>query len=218
MTYPRRAGKDEKMKWQHKIIFGLRDVEILNQHGAEGWELAAVTVGMAYFKRPLADEPDAKPAEIVHGVNCPKLAHTSDTFQYLDNHRHTDDGPFIVDGVPYCGRCHRQIENYGKVEPVQSEANQLWEELECAKKELATLNRHHSAELLNAEKYREIVGILCEAVKPIVDHWESGRSLTTIGDGYLHALGRAHRTAKAAIHSEVENGKQTRKNRPGDYR
>ena len=43
------------MKWEHKIIFGRRDVEILNQHGAEGWELAAVTVGMAYFKRPLPE-------------------------------------------------------------------------------------------------------------------------------------------------------------------
>ena len=43
------------MKWEHKIIFGRRDVEILDQHGAEGWELAAVTVGMAYFKRPLPE-------------------------------------------------------------------------------------------------------------------------------------------------------------------
>ena len=54
------------MKWEHKIIFGRRDVEILDQHGAEGWELAAVTLGMAYFKRPVP-EPEDKPVETRSG-------------------------------------------------------------------------------------------------------------------------------------------------------
>lgn len=37
-----------------------------------------------------------------HGVNCPKVAH--DGVGYL--HAFDDDGPYDVDGVPYCGRCH----------------------------------------------------------------------------------------------------------------
>ena len=37
-----------------------------------------------------------------HGVNCPKRAH--DRGGYL--HDEEDDGPYTVDGLTYCGRCH----------------------------------------------------------------------------------------------------------------
>ena len=38
-----------------------------------------------------------------HGVNCPKAEHMRPN-GYL--HAATDDTPYDVDGLPYCGRCH----------------------------------------------------------------------------------------------------------------
>lgn len=45
------------------------------------------------------------PLTIVHGKNCPKKPHV--TSGYL--HPEHDDGPFYVDGITYCGRCHEAI-------------------------------------------------------------------------------------------------------------
>lgn len=39
----------------------------------------------------------------IHGVNCPKYAH-SNCGGYL--HDAFDDSPYDVDGQMYCGRCH----------------------------------------------------------------------------------------------------------------
>ncbi len=41
-------------------------------------------------------------APLVHGVNCPKASHGAGGFLHLPE----DDGPYEVDGVAYCGRCH----------------------------------------------------------------------------------------------------------------
>lgn len=43
---------------------------------------------------------------MVHGVSCPKVRHDS-TDSYM--HRKDDDGPYDVDGVNYCGRCHTSL-------------------------------------------------------------------------------------------------------------
>jgi hypothetical protein len=43
---------------------------------------------------------------IVHGVNCPQVAHTIAT-GYL--HAPDDDRAYNVDGVNYCGRCHQAL-------------------------------------------------------------------------------------------------------------
>lgn len=42
------------------------------------------------------------PTPITHGVTCEKSPHVGDG--YL--HAPADDGPYDVDGVRYCGRCH----------------------------------------------------------------------------------------------------------------
>jgi len=41
-------------------------------------------------------------ANVIHGETCPKVSHTG--LAYL--HAAEDDGPYDVDGVSYCGRCH----------------------------------------------------------------------------------------------------------------
>lgn len=40
-----------------------------------------------------------------HGVNCPKVPHAG--IGHL--HGEQDDGPYDVDGVAYCGRCHAAL-------------------------------------------------------------------------------------------------------------
>jgi hypothetical protein len=39
-----------------------------------------------------------------HGVDCTKLDHDPNRVGY--EHSENYDGPYDVDGVPYCGRCH----------------------------------------------------------------------------------------------------------------
>ena len=200
------------MKWEYYsvMVAGNLDDEPLDEAGSQGWELVAICGETAYFKRPLS-VPEAKPVVIVHGANCPKVEHGRyDTFI----HDADFDGTSQVDGIRYCGRCHRQIESYGEVKSVQSEADRLRDELATVKKELESACRRHAAELERAAQYkgisiqyREISGILCETVKPIVDHFESGKSSATIPDGYLQELVRAYRETKAGICAEVENGK-----------
>lgn len=52
----------------------------------------------------LRDELGAVRAQIaIHGVSCPKAEHGA-TGGY--QHQPDDDGPYDVDGVTYCGRCH----------------------------------------------------------------------------------------------------------------
>lgn len=49
-----------------------------------------------------------KPAdEPVHGLTCIKAPHDNPGGGYL--HDETDDSPYDVDGLTYCGRCHRFI-------------------------------------------------------------------------------------------------------------
>lgn len=50
---------------------------------------------------PLPEPPE----DMVHGVNCEKSAHTGDGYM----HGEDDDSPYDVDGVMYCGRCHRAL-------------------------------------------------------------------------------------------------------------
>lgn len=45
---------------------------------------------------------------IQHGVNCPKVPHAG--AGYL--HDAAADGPYDVDGVRYCGRCHVWLESW----------------------------------------------------------------------------------------------------------
>lgn len=41
-----------------------------------------------------------------HGINCEKIIH-SNKGGYL--HSEQDDRPYDVDGVKYCGRCHKAL-------------------------------------------------------------------------------------------------------------
>ena len=45
------------------------------------------------------------PRTITHGVDCDKVPHTGTG--YL--HAETDDTAYEIEGVWYCGRCHRAI-------------------------------------------------------------------------------------------------------------
>lgn len=47
-----------------------------------------------------------------HGVDCPKEPHLDQRAGYL--HGPDDDGPYDVDGVMYCGRCHGWIDTIGR--------------------------------------------------------------------------------------------------------
>lgn len=40
--------------------------------------------------------------EIVHGVNCDKVVHVAWGYHHHDSY----DGPYVVDEIQYCGRCH----------------------------------------------------------------------------------------------------------------
>lgn len=44
------------------------------------------------------------PTNPKHGIDCSKMHHDPMVSGYL--HDQTDDSPYYVDGVPYCGRCH----------------------------------------------------------------------------------------------------------------
>lgn len=44
---------------------------------------------------------------LTHGVNCPKVAHQPEVGGYL--HDEEDDSTYDVDGIPYCGRCHKPL-------------------------------------------------------------------------------------------------------------
>ena len=55
-----------------------------------------------------AGPQQATPAAIVHGVNCEKAKHDARRGGYL--HNSDDDGPYNVDGLSYCGRCHRVLD------------------------------------------------------------------------------------------------------------
>ena len=63
------------------------------------------TKAVEYLKALLAFHQAEQAVEVRHGVNCPKAAH--DGTGHL--HSELDDGPYDVDGVTYCGRCHTSI-------------------------------------------------------------------------------------------------------------
>lgn len=55
---------------------------------------------------PNGDFRDCLRGEVaVHGVNCEKKSHNGSG--YL--HGEDDDSPYMVDGWPYCGRCHTAL-------------------------------------------------------------------------------------------------------------
>lgn len=39
---------------------------------------------------------------IRHGIDCPKAEHVDTGYE----HDASADGPYFIDGVRYCGRCH----------------------------------------------------------------------------------------------------------------
>lgn len=57
------------------------------------------------------DQADLSPERQrkVHGVNCPKVFHDPARTGYL--HDDSDDSPYSVDGVDYCGRCHMGMDS-----------------------------------------------------------------------------------------------------------
>jgi hypothetical protein len=55
---------------------------------------------------PNSDLRDNLRGEVtIHGVNCEKKPHSRSG--YL--HGEKDDSPYMVDGWPYCGRCHTSL-------------------------------------------------------------------------------------------------------------
>ena len=80
--------------------------------------MGAAVAALARILHDVLDEPDA-PGEkepqgpkaakssdpLYHGVTCEKRFHVGG--EYL--HGSSDDTPYNVDGVTYCGRCHQAI-------------------------------------------------------------------------------------------------------------
>jgi len=52
---------------------------------------------------------------MMHGLDCAKASHYPGETGYL--HALEDDGPYTVDGVEYCGRCHAAIDTPPKRVP-----------------------------------------------------------------------------------------------------
>ena len=50
-----------------------------------------------------AERPSQKPEDIPYLMTCQKVRHNEHS-AYM--HPPDDDGPYSVDGVKYCGRCH----------------------------------------------------------------------------------------------------------------
>ena len=46
-------------------------------------------------------------SQIVHGLSCLKKQHLGAGYVHVAD----DDGPYEVDGVIYCGRCHEALTN-----------------------------------------------------------------------------------------------------------
>jgi len=46
--------------------------------------------------------------EMEHGVNCPKIEHSGD-LEAMYTHEANEDGPFELQGVRLCGRCHAML-------------------------------------------------------------------------------------------------------------
>lgn len=51
--------------------------------------------------------PSSDPGAKQIGLKCPKVPHTGTGYLHADD----DDRPYDVDGVEYCGRCHRGTTN-----------------------------------------------------------------------------------------------------------
>lgn len=45
-------------------------------------------------------------ASYIIPTSCPKVIHSAEHGYF---HEEWDDGPYTVDGVDYCGRCHRAV-------------------------------------------------------------------------------------------------------------
>lgn len=58
------------------------------------------------FKQGVAYQPVDVVSHLDHS-RCPKIVHDNPEAGYL--HRSDDDSPYDVDGVMYCGRCHRAL-------------------------------------------------------------------------------------------------------------
>jgi len=54
----------------------------------------------AWNGSPLPPRPSVQ-----HGVDCKKAPHIREGYLHAED----DDGPFDVDGIAYCGRCHQVI-------------------------------------------------------------------------------------------------------------
>lgn len=62
----RYIGHSYKEEYEYKIvrISQMREIEILNKEGRDGWILCAVSAGEMYFRRPLrCDKMCCKPSE-----------------------------------------------------------------------------------------------------------------------------------------------------------
>lgn len=55
--------------------------------------------------KPIPTGPPPKDG-VRHGIDCHKVLHISMSPHQAWQHESNDDGPFDVDGVRYCGRCH----------------------------------------------------------------------------------------------------------------
>jgi len=62
---------------------------------------------MRFRWMPWPTSAPAAPVDVEHGRTCPKVAHSDPEGGYL--HDDNDDSPYGVDGVDYCGRCHRVL-------------------------------------------------------------------------------------------------------------
>lgn len=69
--------------------------------------IAQLGAALALLEALTQPAPELKPLR--HGVSCVKRYHVSSAAGYGYMHADDDDGPYDVDGVKYCGRCHEFI-------------------------------------------------------------------------------------------------------------
>lgn len=125
-AYQRGYGTGRAGQWPRELVSGIPDDRVRELAAAavdlegriDAWmagfddrettpEMVAIDDARARVRAAVAGLPGlpAEPAPRKHGPGlCPKAAHVGMFGGHL--HSETDDAPFDVDGVSYCGRCH----------------------------------------------------------------------------------------------------------------
>ena len=120
-----RSGTDEPEYHAQGMGCGIEDRDIMDRYDAAeyGWD-AAVERYQEWIRNAVNDalsgsgehKRSNKMREPTHRGDCQKIVHSGSGYLHADD----DDSPYDVDGVTYCGRCHRAIDVLPEVENTES--------------------------------------------------------------------------------------------------